>query len=127
MYGSSKRAALSDECLALCLVISISVIMGSCVSKSNKRPRSRKYSVRFRKYHGKISASVPDAPTTRKSDVGDPFARSQIVHVKTAASCRKTEVSNLAFHLTELQWHHNQTETNGVWNFFQIVSSSTDF
>ncbi|WOL15443.1 hypothetical protein Cni_G24224 [Canna indica] len=106
--------------------------MGTCVSTSNRRSRSPKYSLRYRRYRGKISASVPDAPLTRKSDIGNQLAESQFVQVKTAKSRRKAEVSNLAFHLTQLQWHHSQMDTNvlcqeEVWfDSVSILESESD-
>ncbi|RWW85840.1 hypothetical protein BHE74_00005448 [Ensete ventricosum] len=97
--------------------------MGTCVSTLNRRPRSRKYSLRSRKCCRKISASVPDAPAPRKNDLPNHFACNQIVHVKTAATTHwKSEVSNLAFHLTQLQWHHSQMERNGM-GFLQMASA----
>ncbi|XP_042420087.1 uncharacterized protein LOC122008425 [Zingiber officinale] len=106
--------------------------MGTCVSTSKRRPRSRNHSLRFRRSHGKVSASVPDASATRKSHIGNQFARSQFVHVKSSTSCRKSKVSSLAFHLTQLQWHHKQMETNvmcqeEVWfDSVSILESESD-
>ncbi|XP_064981135.1 uncharacterized protein LOC135582658 isoform X1 [Musa acuminata AAA Group] len=107
--------------------------MGTCMSTSNRRSRSRKYSIRWRKCRGKISASVPDAPATRKCDIANHLPHSHFVHVKTAATTRrKSEVSNLAFHLTQLQWHHSQMEKNGlcpeeVWfDSVSVLESESD-
>ncbi|RZS21407.1 hypothetical protein BHM03_00054073, partial [Ensete ventricosum] len=83
------------------------------MSTSNRRSRSRKYSIRWRKCRGKISASVPDTLATRKCDIANHLPHGHFVHVKTAATTRrKSEVSNLAFHLTQLQWHHSHMEKN---------------
>ncbi|CAL9086606.1 unnamed protein product [Musa acuminata var. zebrina] len=99
----------------------------------SRRSRSRKYSIRWRKCRGKISASVPDAPATRKCDIANHLPHSHFVHVKTAATTRrKSEVSNLAFHLTQLQWHHSQMEKNGlcpeeVWfDSVSVLESESD-
>ncbi|CAL9194267.1 unnamed protein product [Musa hybrid cultivar] len=107
--------------------------MGTCVSTLNRRPRSRKYSLRSRKCCRKISTSVSDAPAPRKNDLPNHFACSQIVHVKTAATTRrKSEVSNLAFHLTQLQWHHSLMERKvlcqeEVWfDSVSILESESD-
>ncbi|XP_074560927.1 uncharacterized protein LOC141817157, partial [Curcuma longa] len=106
--------------------------MGTCVSTSKRRPRSRNHSLWLRRSHGKVSASVPDAPATRKSHIGNQFAHSQFVHIKTSTSCRKSKVSSLAFHLTQLQWHHKQMETNvicqeEVWfDSVSILESESD-
>ncbi|XP_008787099.2 uncharacterized protein LOC103705235 [Phoenix dactylifera] len=91
--------------------------MGACVSKSYSRPRAQKYPPRSRKLCGRVSASDPDAP---KSQIGDgnclaDFALSEFVRMETATTThRKSEVSNLTFHLTQMQWHHSQMDGNGL-------------
>lgn len=85
--------------------------MGSCVSASNRRHRSRRCCFRSRRCRSKVSASITDAPIVRLSDAGNYYARSEVVHVGTTATNRqKSEVSNLTFHLTQLQWHHSQMD-----------------
>ncbi|XP_010258222.1 PREDICTED: uncharacterized protein LOC104598041 isoform X2 [Nelumbo nucifera] len=86
--------------------------MGACVSAPDRRivPR-RKYSYRSSKRRG-------NAPKNRicdaESRVTD-FALSEFVHVDfekgATTTCTRSEVSNLTFHLTQLQWHH-QVDTN---------------
>lgn len=95
------------------------IAMGACISTPHRRPRSRRrYIIRFRRCHGKISASVPDAPSAHFSNKANhlpEFGRSECGHNDTAAvSRRKSEVSNLTFHLTQLQWHHSQSDANGI-------------
>ncbi|XP_019705906.1 uncharacterized protein [Elaeis guineensis] len=88
--------------------------MGACLSKSNRMPKSRKYSLRSRKCHGKVSASIPDAPVAW-CNTESHFAHSESIHVETAVKThRKSELSNLTFHLTQLQWHHSQMDTNAL-------------
>ncbi|URE18323.1 hypothetical protein MUK42_13309 [Musa troglodytarum] len=78
--------------------------------------RSRKCSLRSRKYHGKILDPIPDASKIHIADAeyrSTDFAFSEFVHVETAATTyKRSEVSNLTFHLTQLQWHHNQMDAN---------------
>lgn len=93
--------------------------MGACVSTPPRRPRSRRrYIIRFRRSHGKISASVPDAPNAHFSNKANhlpEFGRTECVQNDTiAVSRRKSEVSNLTFHLTQLQWHHSQSDANVI-------------
>nr|CAD1841299.1 unnamed protein product [Ananas comosus var. bracteatus] len=89
--------------------------MGSCVSASNRRHRSRRCCFRSRRCRSKVSASITDAPIVRLSDAGNYYARSEVVHVGTTATNRqKSEVSNLTFHLTQLQWHHSQMDAGNV-------------
>ena len=98
------------------------VIMGACVSTPSKNIKSRKkHHHRFRKRHGKFSKKFPDGTKKRKSDAGNrltDYALSEFVHMDfekgATTTCRRSEVSNSTFHLTQLQWHHSQYDTNGM-------------
>lgn len=86
--------------------------MGACISTSNREHRLRKIFLRSRKYDGKISASIPDAPIA-SCDTESHFVDSELIHVETAAKThRKSEFSNLTFQQTPLQWQHSQMDSN---------------
>lgn len=90
--------------------------MGSCVSTSDKRittqKRNRPWS---KKRRGKLSGSVSDGSKKRKSNgcVTD-IAVSEYVRMDfekgATTTCRRSEVSNSTFHLTQLQWHLSQMD-----------------
>ncbi|EAZ28653.1 hypothetical protein OsJ_12663 [Oryza sativa Japonica Group] len=76
--------------------------MGSCVSTTRRRRRSRKLSVAARKFRRKVSAAIADAPIARSGGGGGAggevaaancFARHEVVHVEAP-------VSNVTLHLT---------------------------
>ncbi|XP_052187789.1 uncharacterized protein LOC127798328 isoform X2 [Diospyros lotus] len=96
--------------------------MGGCTSKASGKIRSRKkHLIRSRQHGRKISSTVPVAPIEHFSDarnsLGD-FAVTELVHKNiekgAIASCRRSDVSNLAFHLSQLQWNHSQIDANGI-------------
>ncbi|XP_010258683.1 PREDICTED: uncharacterized protein LOC104598353 [Nelumbo nucifera] len=96
--------------------------MGGCVSTPNKRTRPRrKQSRRCNKFRVKNSALVSDIPQKRINDSGNhltDFSVSEFVHVNfekgQTTKCRRSEVSNATFHLTQLQWHHSQVDPNVI-------------
>lgn len=94
--------------------------MGGCVSTPATTIRARKkHHRRHRKYHRKNSNSGIIGTRKRNSDarVTD-IAVSEFVHT-TTTTCRTSEVSNSTFHLTQLQWQHNQIDGNGkLFSFF---------
>ncbi|KAL4639576.1 hypothetical protein ACB092_03G228500 [Castanea dentata] len=96
--------------------------MGSCTSKSNSRVKTpKKYFRRYRKGHSKVSTSIPDVPLNGIVDAGNcvgDFAVGKFVHLNfengAATTHRISEVSNKAFHLTQLQWNQSQIGANGI-------------
>ncbi|EOY01817.1 Uncharacterized protein TCM_011625 isoform 3 [Theobroma cacao] len=116
--------------------------MGSCISVHSENTRSKPYKRHFgrsRKRHGKIAASIPDGPMKRLSDAGSrmrDFAVSEYVHLDfekgATTTCKRSEMSNKTFHLTQLQWNHSQIDANGrcqeeVWfDSVSIIESESD-
>ncbi|XP_030960549.1 protein ENHANCED DISEASE RESISTANCE 2-like isoform X2 [Quercus lobata] len=96
--------------------------MGSCTSKSNSIVKTpKKYLRRYRKGHSKVSTSIPDAPLNGIVDAGNcvgDFAVGKFVHFNfengAATTHRISEVSNKAFHLTQLPWNQSQIGANGI-------------
>nr|XP_023881074.1 protein ENHANCED DISEASE RESISTANCE 2-like isoform X3 [Quercus suber] len=95
--------------------------MGSCTSKSNSRVKTPKYFRRYRNGHSKVSTSIPDVPLNGIVDAGNcvgDFSVGKFVHFNfengAATTHRISEVSNKAFHLTQLQWNQSQIGANGI-------------
>ena len=91
--------------------------MGSCVSTPAGRVKRRK------RHQKKCTKTLQNTDGTKKrsSDAGSlvtDFAVSQYVHMDfekgSTTTCRRSEVSNSAFHLTQMQWHLSQVEANGM-------------
>lgn len=98
--------------------------MGGCTSKLSRNLKAyRKYSSRFGKRRAKISAAIPEvnikAITDSRNHARD-FTVSDFVHLdfeKGAANNRaRSEVSNVTFHLKQLQWNHGQIDANGFFS-----------
>lgn len=101
--------------------------MGGCVSTPSKTIKSQKKSRRGSKRHGKISCSASNGTKKRNSDGGArvaDYSVSEFVHMGfengATATCRRSKVSNSKFHLTELQWHHTQSNANGLCSPFLL-------
>ncbi|TQD89280.1 hypothetical protein C1H46_025129 [Malus baccata] len=90
--------------------------MGVCYSRPHetikahqkKVHRSGKRRSKGRKTKKVASAAIPDAP--KRQSV------SEFVHLDfekgAATTCKRSEVSNGTFHLTQLQWNHSQIDAN---------------
>ncbi|XP_010029362.2 uncharacterized protein LOC104419407 [Eucalyptus grandis] len=94
--------------------------MGACMSTPPKKIKVRKrHSRRTRKRQGKISTSVPTITKKKNSGAGTlvtDYAVSEFVRMDfetgETTTCRRSEVANSTFYLTQLQWHHSQFESN---------------
>ncbi|KAM7251949.1 hypothetical protein ACFE04_023832 [Oxalis oulophora] len=92
--------------------------MGACYSTQNKRIRSQTKSMRR---PGKRRAKMHNMPTPetmkRLSDAGD-ITVSEFVHLDfekgAATTCKRSEMTNKSFHLTQMQWNHSHIDANGI-------------
>ncbi|MBA0805672.1 hypothetical protein Gohar_005166 [Gossypium harknessii] len=114
--------------------------MGGCVSVHSEKAQSRPHKGRFGRFcknRGKIATSIPDECMKRMSDAGShvtDIAVSEYVQkgASTICNCKRSELSNVAFHLTQLQWNHSQIDANGrcqeeVWfDSVSIMESESD-
>ncbi|KAH7570041.1 hypothetical protein ACOSQ2_018274 [Xanthoceras sorbifolium] len=124
--------------------------MGGCVSTHNGIHRAhrkhlykigkfsgRTYSSVFGKSRGKITSAVHDVPIERLSDAGiRDFAVSEYVHLNfekgAATTCKRSEVSNKTFHVTQMQWNHSQIDGKGIcqeeawFDSVSIIDSDSD-
>ncbi|KAL9427243.1 hypothetical protein AB3S75_029436 [Citrus x aurantiifolia] len=96
--------------------------MGSCVSTPASRVKiRRRRHHRSSKCHRKIINSGPDGTNKLNNDPGSrvtDFAVSEYVHLDfekgATTTCRRSEVTNSAFHLTQMQWHLSQVDANVI-------------
>ncbi|XP_073140147.1 uncharacterized protein [Henckelia pumila] len=111
--------------------------MGACASIPASTGKSLKITKVRKKHRGRSKKhhvnNVADGNRKRASDAGarvTDFALSEFVH--TTTTCRRSEVSNSTFHLTQLQWHHSQIDANGVsqddawFDTLSILESDSD-
>ncbi|KAK2429222.1 hypothetical protein QL285_027679 [Trifolium repens] len=109
-----------------------STTMGSCASKPNgKTNRQKRRSYKSAKRRGNIPSTLPDMSLKRISNAGNrvgDFALGDFVHLDfdkgASATCRRSEVSNVKFHLTQVQYH-SQIDANGKYQedaWFDSVS-----
>lgn len=106
--------------------------MGGCVSVHSQKAQSTPHKGRFGRFcknRGKIATSIPDECMKRMSDAGShvtDIAVSEYVQkgASTTCNCKRSELSHVAFHLTQLQWNHSQIDANG---FFIYSSLTTKF
>ncbi|GAB2299294.1 hypothetical protein Dimus_033367 [Dionaea muscipula] len=116
--------------------------MGGCYSKPS-RPRHirtrKKFIHRSTKYHRKVTSSMTTGAKRGKSNMGGhltDIAVSQFVHVDfekgETTTCRRSEMSNSAFQVTQLQWHHSPIDANAIcadeawFDSVSMLDSETD-
>ncbi|KZV45639.1 hypothetical protein F511_02299 [Dorcoceras hygrometricum] len=109
--------------------------MGACVSSHAIASTPSKTVKARRKRRGRAKRhrlnSATDGNVNRKSNAGarvSDFALSEFVH--TTTTCRRSEVSNSTFHLTQMQWHHSQIDDffhEDKWfDTLSLLESDTD-
>lgn len=82
--------------------------MGACVSSSKKR-RSQRSCCIYRRYRGKV---LTNTPIVRVGEVENLASSGAAVHLGTSAAARRrSDGSNVTFHLTQLQWRHSELDT----------------
>jgi len=112
--------------------------MGGCVSTTHSKvaPHRKKYTRRSRKCRGKLSSNMGETPIKRKSfsDTGSRISVSEFVQIDIdkggTTTCRRSEVSNKSFHLTQVHWNH--VDENGIcqeeawYDSVSILDSESD-
>ncbi|KAK4765931.1 hypothetical protein SAY87_007573 [Trapa incisa] len=93
--------------------------MGACVSTQVRPTKIQERYLHHRKHHGKISTSASAGIKKRNNNAGSSvadFAVSEFVHMDfekgKTTTCRRSEVCNSNFHLSQLQWHRSQFDAN---------------
>ncbi|KAK4263521.1 hypothetical protein QN277_028917 [Acacia crassicarpa] len=92
--------------------------MGGCASKLKRKGKTHR---RNKHKHGNVLGNMPtgvaDMPLKRLSSAGNhvgDFSFSDFVHLDFDKG-QRSEVSNMTFHLTQLQYHsHSQMDVNGM-------------
>lgn len=95
----------------------------------------KKYYRHSRKARTKLSTSTPDG-TKKKGDALSDFAVSEFVRMNfdkgATTTCMRSEVSNSAFHLTQMQWCHSQIDANVIcqeeawYDSLSLLASDSD-
>ncbi|KAF8068528.1 hypothetical protein N665_1146s0021 [Sinapis alba] len=113
--------------------------MGGCVSSQRKltnklhQKKHNKHGGRSAQCRSRISASMPDVPMKRMSNA----SVRDFVHLdfeKGAAKmmCKRAEMSNANFHMTQLQWNCSQIDGNRIsheeswYDSFSYIDSDSD-
>ncbi|KAK7407400.1 hypothetical protein VNO78_09288 [Psophocarpus tetragonolobus] len=109
--------------------------MGSCASNPNRKGSGHKRrKQKSGKRRGNLPTALPEMPLKRVSNAGSlvgDFTLSDFVHLDfengTSAPCRRSEVSNMKFHLTQLQYHSHRKYQEEAWfDSVSIIESDSD-
>ncbi|KDO83044.1 hypothetical protein CISIN_1g011095mg [Citrus sinensis] len=113
--------------------------MGGCISVHSGKSRvHRKYFRKYGKRRGKFSALIHNVPRKRLNDggIGDFAVSHEFVHLDfekgAATTCKRSEVTNKNFHVTQMQWNHSQIDSNGIcqeeawYDSVSIIDSDSD-
>ncbi|GAB2244349.1 hypothetical protein Droror1_Dr00024477 [Drosera rotundifolia] len=113
--------------------------MGGCYSKlpqhMHTKGRTKKFLHCSTNYQGKVPKPIKRGKSNLSAHMTD-IAVSQFVHVNyekgEATTCRRSEMSNSSFHVTQIQWHHSPIDANAVcpeeawFDSVSILDSETD-
>ncbi|KAL2344601.1 hypothetical protein Fmac_005886 [Flemingia macrophylla] len=90
--------------------------MGGCASNPNRKRIHKRENKKFRKHKGNIAKSFAEKPLKRLSNsgtrVGD-YPLADFSPLDYGKGGRKSEVSNMKFHLAQIQYHNRSQNANG--------------
>lgn len=125
LFFSSQLASYMKNSMLSRLVKRLASTIGGCASKPKRKNNGHKRKTRKSRKRGRsISTSLPDMALKRLSNAGNPvrdFSLSDFVNPDfdkgASATSRRSEVSNMKFHLNKLQYHnHSQIDANGIFS-----------
>ncbi|KAI4352531.1 hypothetical protein L6164_006771 [Bauhinia variegata] len=114
--------------------------MGGCVSvRATTIQPQKKPHLRIRKRRGKISNAVLGGTKKKATRAGSrvtDYTVREFVHMDfekgSTTTCRRSEVSNNSYHVTQLEWHHSQhdpsvfSQEEAWFDSASIVESDSD-
>ncbi|GAB2211328.1 hypothetical protein Droror1_Dr00016623 [Drosera rotundifolia] len=126
-------------CLIGRRICHFTIIMGGCYSKlpqhMHAKGRRKKFLHRSTKYQVKVPKPIKSGKSNLSAHMTH-IAVSQFVHVNykkgEATTCRRFEMSNSSFHMTQMQWHHSPIDANAIFpeeawfDSVSILDSETD-
>ncbi|CAH8391527.1 unnamed protein product [Eruca vesicaria subsp. sativa] len=112
--------------------------MGGCVSSQRKlsnklQQKKHKHGGRSAQCRSRISASMPDVPMKRMSNASvRDFVHLDFENGAAKMMCKRAEMSNANFHMTQLQWNCSQIDGNRIsheeawYDSFSYIDSDSD-